>query len=160
MELPLFPVRRRVTAVRSGGIKNWSCMQGKGRWAPGDRRKAPYEILKETGDGARARLPRLLQLLHQPTVCVLWRGNSQSCQLRWVGSCEHVCGQVGVYVWQVIYIFKSRSECVCVCVCGPEWVASLGSRSSEIASAAAAFGQPASRKPSNTKKKHGWKSER
>ncbi|KAJ4938001.1 hypothetical protein JOQ06_002628, partial [Pogonophryne albipinna] len=29
---------------------------GKGRWAPGDRRKVPYEILKETGDGARERL--------------------------------------------------------------------------------------------------------
>lgn len=25
---------------------------GEGRSAPGDRRKVPYEILKETGDGA------------------------------------------------------------------------------------------------------------
>ena len=113
-------------------------IEGDWRWRPG------------------ARLPRLLPLLHQPTVCVLRRGNSPSCQLRWAGSCQRVCGQVGVYVRQVIYIFKSRSECVlcargivcvcvCVCMCGPEWVASLGSRSSEIA-AAAAFGRPASRK--------------
>lgn len=60
LEVLIFPVRRRVTAVCSGGIKNWSCMQGKDCWAPGDRRKVPYEKLKETGDGARARLPFLL----------------------------------------------------------------------------------------------------
>lgn len=33
---------------------------GEGRWAHGDRRKVPYEILKKTGDGARACLPFLL----------------------------------------------------------------------------------------------------
>lgn len=59
LELPVFPVRRQVTAVCNGGIKNWSCMQRKGCGAPGDRRNVPYEKLKETGDGARARLPCL-----------------------------------------------------------------------------------------------------
>lgn len=34
-------------------------MQRKGCGAPGDRRNVPYEKLKETGDGARARLPCL-----------------------------------------------------------------------------------------------------
>lgn len=59
-ELLLFPVRRQVTAVCNEGIKNWSCMQGKGCWAPGDRWNVSYEKLKETEDGARAHLPRLL----------------------------------------------------------------------------------------------------
>lgn len=59
LELPVFPVRRQVTAVCNGGIKNWSCMQRKGCGAQGDRRNVPYEKLKETGDEARARLPCL-----------------------------------------------------------------------------------------------------
>lgn len=59
LELPVFPVRRQVTAVCNGGIKNWSFMQRKGCRAQRDRRNVPYEKLKETGDEARARLPCL-----------------------------------------------------------------------------------------------------
>lgn len=59
LDLPVFPVRRQVTAVCNGGIKNWSCMQRKGCGAQGDGRNVPYEKLKETGDEARARLPCL-----------------------------------------------------------------------------------------------------
>lgn len=41
---------------------------GEGRWAPGDRRKVPYEILKETGDGGQSTSALPPQLHQQPRV--------------------------------------------------------------------------------------------
>lgn len=64
----------QVTAVLQRRNKELMLHSGEGRWAPGDRREVPHEILKETGDGARACLPFLLSSSNQATMCVLRRG--------------------------------------------------------------------------------------
>lgn len=116
LELPVFPVRRQVTAVCNGGIKNWSCMQRKGCGAPGDRRNVPYEKLKETGDGARARLP-----------CLPSSSTSQQC------ACSRrklmvLPVKVSGFLWTCIQFTVYRRPCVCVWPRSGLGASQLGSR--------------------------------
>lgn len=102
LELPVFPVRRQVTAVCNGGIKNWSCMQRKGCGAQGDRRNVPYEKLKETGDEARARLP-----------CLPNSSTSQQCAC---SRRKHVVLPVKVsgFLWACVQLTHYTQLCICV----------------------------------------------
>ncbi len=91
---------------------------GEGRRAPGDSRKVPYEILKETEDGARARLPFLLSSsTSQQCAC---SGGELTVLPAKVSGFLCVCVQVGVYICMTgyLYILEHVSVCVCVCVCG------------------------------------------
>lgn len=122
LELPVFPVRRQVTAVCNGGIKNWSCMQRKGCGAQGDRRNVPYEKLKETGDEARARLPCL------PGSCT-----SQQC------ACSRrkravLPGKVSGFLWACVQLADYRYMQPRVCVRPRE-----GPRASELESRRTCF---------------------
>lgn len=113
LELPLFPVRRQVTAVCNGGIKNWSCMRRKGCRAQGDRRNVPYEKLKETGDEARARLP-----------CLPSSSTSQQCACS-----RRTCAALPVKVSEFLWVCVQLTDYMQLrgCVQPPE-----GPRASEL----------------------------
>lgn len=90
---------------------------GEGRWAPGDRRKVPYEILKETGDGARARLPFFLSSsTSQQCAC---SGGELAVLPAKVSGFLCVCPSRCLYLydWLSIYLRACLSVCVHVGLC-------------------------------------------
>lgn len=122
---------RQVTAVRSGCIKNWSCMQGKSCWASGHRRKVPYEKLNGTRDGARARLLFLLSFSAAPP-CACSRRELTVLPVK-VSGFLWMCIQDAVY-WLSIYVRVALSVYVHVgWLCCPDWDALLGFGCPEIA---------------------------
>lgn len=129
--LSLHDIMRQVTAVWSGCIKNWSCMQGKSCWASGHRRKVPYEKFNGTGDGARARLLFLLSFSTGPP-CACSRRELTVLPVK-VSGFLWMCVQDAVY-WLSIYVRAGLSVYVHVgwlrC---PDWDASLGFGCPEIA---------------------------
>lgn len=108
--LSLHDIMRQVTAVWSGCIKNWSCMQGKSCWASGHRRKVPYEKFNGTGDGARARLLFLLSFSTGPP-CACSRRELAVLPVK-VSGFLWMCLQDAVY-WLSIYVRAALSVCTC-----------------------------------------------
>lgn len=112
-ELPLFPVGRRMTAVCSRGIKYWCCMQGKAAGLLGTGERFLMKYWRRLEMGPEHVCPSSSALPPANNVRAL-EENSQSCQLRWVGSCECASKSEPIYVRLVVYIPK-KSECVYAC---------------------------------------------
>lgn len=102
-ELPLFPVGRRMTAVRSGGIKNWCCMQGKATGLLGTGERFLMKYWKRLEMGQEHVCPSSSALPPANNVRAL-KGNSQSYQLRCVGSCECVSKSEPIHALLSIYL--------------------------------------------------------
>lgn len=124
-------IMRQVTAVCSGCIKNWSCMQGKSCWASGHRRKVPYEKFNGTRDGARARLLFLLSF-STALPCACSRRELTVLPVK-VSGFLWMCVQDAVY-WLSIHVRVGLGAHVHVgwLYC-PDWDALLGFGCPEIA---------------------------